>query len=230
MVFKNFDIVQKRTDVWLTLSALFINGMCCFHLLRRAPAAPSPSVMYTVSDSWVALSECFSCPISHCIVHCMMFLCAFRCYGVVFASLLATKIIWVGIYIYLHISTVYIYICTLICIYTCMCRYIHICICMYKLCLYTHKSLFEKCRFRIQHNKKSHFAKAPMWFFFFFLLMIVHSWMLFVEENVFLFSPLTSRRNDPLNPLESHPLKNLNSLSLISVSSCLRRHRLILEM
>lgn len=135
MVLKT-SILYRREPSFGTFSQLCSLMECvAFHLLRRASQPPSSSVMYTVSDSWVALSECFSCPISHCIVHCMMFLCEFCCYGVVFASLLATKIIWVGcqrksiyihVYVYLHIYTVYVCVHTYVYIYTCMCRYIDI--------------------------------------------------------------------------------------------------------
>lgn len=106
----------------------------------------------------------FSCPISHCIVHCMMFLCEFCCYGVVFASLLATKIMWVGS--------------------QCTSLYIHI-----HICIYTHKAYLRSADLGFKTTKRVTLQTPSVIFFLNFLFMIVHSWMLFVEENVSLFAP-----------------------------------------
>lgn len=126
-------------------------------------SASSSSVMYTVSDSWVALSECFPALFSHCIVHCMMFLREFCCYGVVFASLLATKIMWVGS------------LCMSLYIYTLTNVYV----CVY-ICIYTHKAYLRSAGLGFKTTKRVTLQSPSV----IFLLMIVHSWMLFVEDNV----------------------------------------------
>lgn len=100
--------------------------------------------------------------------------------------------------------------------YICMCMYVYIHINAYIhthvyliLCIYTHTSLFQKCRFKDLKQQKSHFEK-PLCDFFFLLLTIVHSWMLYVASHISEIQP-----TDLLKSISS----NLNLLSLISLST-----------
>lgn len=107
-----------------------------------------------------------------------------------------------------HIYAIYAYI------HVCVGVYIYIYICIYKLCIYTHKAYLRSADLGFKTTKRVT-LQSP--YVIFFLLMIVHSWMLFVEENVSLLAPHISQKQPP----ESFECisSNLNLLSIISLSA-----------